>query len=369
MPHPLTKAILSEDFSSLHKIMFDIEREPLDIKITKVKSIKKIESNNDEYVYDIGMRNTNHPWFFGNNILLHNSVYFSAWPSIESEVVRGDLSWSKEIAIELYDNVSEMVSDTFPDWMKATFNVPVSSGKAIKSGREIVAETGLFIKKKRYAALVYDEEGNRQDINGKPGKIKAMGLDLRRADTPKPVQEFLMRILTRTLQGGSEEEIIGEIREFKDQFTNKKPWEMGIPKSVNRLTFYKEMDDQELLNKLAGKSTKGFTVPGHVRGAMNWNKLKDMNNDIQSIKILDGSKIIVCYLKDSNIYKMSSISYPVDELSLPDWFTSLPFDTERMIESVIDNKISNLLSVLKWDLSRTTRSAMHMESLFDFTGL
>jgi hypothetical protein len=33
----------------------------------------------------------------------------------------------------------------------------------------------LFITKKRYAVLIYELEGNRMDVNGKPGKVKAMG--------------------------------------------------------------------------------------------------------------------------------------------------------------------------------------------------
>ena len=56
-----------------------------------------------------------------------------------------------------------------------------SRADVIAAGREIVAESGLYITKKRYAALVYDVEGFRSDTDGKPGKVKAMGLDLRRS--------------------------------------------------------------------------------------------------------------------------------------------------------------------------------------------
>ena len=76
--------------------------------------------------------------------------------------------------------------------MRKSFNVSTSQGEIIKSGREMVASKGLFITKKRYAALIYDLEGDRLDINGKEGKVKAMGLDLKRSDTPVFVQDFLM---------------------------------------------------------------------------------------------------------------------------------------------------------------------------------
>jgi DNA polymerase elongation subunit (family B) len=58
----------------------------------------------------------------------------------------------------------------------------------------------LFITKKRYAVLNYDKEGKRLDVDGKPGKIKAMGLDLKRSDTPEYMQNFLEEILMDVLQ-------------------------------------------------------------------------------------------------------------------------------------------------------------------------
>src|SRR5690606_7293438 len=103
---------------------------------------------------------------------------------------------TKEDYVGLYDHIGDQVSDTFPDFLLEKFNVPKSkSAGVVKAGREIVASTGLFIKKKRYAAMVYDKEGIRQDVKGKPGKLKAMGLDLRRSDTPKFIQNFLKDLL------------------------------------------------------------------------------------------------------------------------------------------------------------------------------
>ena len=41
----------------------------------------------------------------------------------------------------------------------------------------MVGSAGIFITKKRYAMLVFDNEGKREDEDGKAGYIKAMGLD------------------------------------------------------------------------------------------------------------------------------------------------------------------------------------------------
>ena len=102
--------------------------------------------------------------------------------------------------IELYDTIGETVNGTFVKFMQDAFHCPRTRGDVIKAGREIVASKGLFITKKRYAVLYYDKEGKRSDSDG-PGKIKAMGLDLKRSDTPVVIQEFLSAVLTKVLNG------------------------------------------------------------------------------------------------------------------------------------------------------------------------
>ena len=87
------------------------------------------------------------------------------------------------------------------------------------------------------------------------------------------------------------------------------------------------------------------------------------------MRITDGQKIIVCKLKETSENRLTSIAYPVDEVHLPDWFTSLPFDSDDMMAGVVDKKIENLLGVLNWDLSRTNKEHAHLETLFDFSGM
>lgn len=293
-----------------------------------------------------------------------DSTYYSAYPALKDDIEAGKIEWNKEVAIDVYNSISDQVSDTFPEFMLDTFNIPLEkSTGVIVSAREIVAESALFIKKKRYAALVYDDEGKRKDINGSIGKVKAMGLDLRRSDTPRFVQKFLMEVLTDTLLYKGEEHVINMIKEFKDEFDAMKPWEKGTPKAVNGLTKYKDRKDAAMQAKLQGKKVQ-LTIPGHVTASMNWNLLREINNDHHTLPIGDGQKIIVCKLKETADNVMKSVAYPIDESHLPDWFLELPFDDEAMMEAIVDQKIRNLLGVLPWDLSKTTKQASHFESLF-----
>jgi hypothetical protein len=213
----------------------------------------------------------------------------------------------------------------------------------------------LYITKKRYAALVIDNEGFRTDTDGKPGKVKAMGLDLKRSDTPKVMQDFMSELLLEVLTGAGPEHVIERIKTFKIEFHERPGWEKGTPKRVNNLTMYSKREERE------GKAN----MPGHVRAGMNWNTLKRMNSDKYSEPIIDGMKTIVCKLK-ANPLGWTSIGYPTDATHLPDWFKALPFDDSLMEATIVDQKISNLLGVLDWDLKANTNTASTFDSLFSF---
>ena len=284
-----------------------------------------------------------------------DSCYFSAWPVVKDDVTAGKMEWNKDIAIQLYDNISDQVNESFPAMMERAFHVPRHMGEVIKGGRELVAEKGLFIKKKRYAVLITDLEGKRLDVNGKPGKVKAMGLDLKRSDTPKVVQDFLSDILLDVLTGSQRDHIIEKVRKFKIKFQERPAWEKGTPKRVNNLTKYTAAEAKE------GRAN----MPGHVRAAINWNNLKRMHGDNYSTSIVDGMKTIVCKLRD-NPLGYTSVGYPTDELHIPQWFKELPFDDSKMEAGIVDQKVENLLGVLEWQISENTDINTTFDSLFTF---
>ena len=283
-----------------------------------------------------------------------DSTYFSAYSTLKKDIEAGSIPWTKDSVIELYDTIGENANATFPKFMSQAFHCPKKRSEVIAAAREIVASKGLFITKKRYAVLYYDIEGFRTDTEGKPGKIKAMGLDLKRSDTPVVIQDFLSNVLEMVLAGKDKEDVLDYITEFRTEFKSRPGWEKGSPKRANKITEYGAKE------KKAGK----VNMPGHVRASINWNTLKRMNGDKYSVNITDGAKVIVCKVKD-NPMAYTSVAYPVDELRLPDWFKELPFDDATMENTVIDEKLKNLIGVLEWDISQT-RNDNNFNSLFDF---
>jgi DNA polymerase elongation subunit (family B) len=284
-----------------------------------------------------------------------DSVYFSAWPVIKQDVESGRMEWNREICTQLYDTIADSVNDSFPAFMERACHCPRDMGAIIAAGRELIASKGLFIKKKRYAVLIFDMEGVRLDLGGKIGKVKAMGLDLKRSDTPKVVQEFLSELLTMVLTGSGKEEVIGKVRDFKLLFTERPAWEKGTPKRVNNLTKY--VAEEARLGRA--------NMPGHVRAAMNWNNLRRMHGDNYSMQIVDGMKTIVCKLRD-NPLGYTSVGYPTDESHIPDWFKELPFDDADMESTIVDQKVENLLGVLGWSIDEHTQIKTTFDSLFEW---
>ena len=286
-----------------------------------------------------------------------DSCYFSAYPLLVDDIKKGEVAWDKDLCIQLYDNIAVQVNESFPAFMERAFHAPRKNGAIIKAGRELIGDRSIFITKKRYAINIYDKEGKRKDVNGKMGDIKAMGLDLKRADTPKQVQDFLMSVLEMTLSGKHRDDIIEVIKTFKRLLSEQDSWTKGSPKSVNKLTMYGDLE--------ANSKTGRANMPGHVRAALNWNYLRRVNGDNYSQKIVDGMKIIVCKLR-SNPLGFTSIAYPTDELRLPQWFIELPFDDEAMEQTLVDEKIENLLGVLNWNIRGSTDVKSTFDSLFSF---
>ncbi len=294
-----------------------------------------------------------------------DSCMFSAWHLVKDKVESGEIEWSDDICIDLYKQIADHVNESFPEMAEAKFHTP--NGSLIKCGLELVGKTGLFIKKKRYAIMMYYKDGERYDLLSEEkakkkkvvfqhGKVKAMGLDLKRSDTPKLVQEFLMSVLIDVLIGTDKSTIFEKISDFKVTFNALPAWEKGTPKRVNNLTDYTAKE----------KTGKKVTIPGHVRGSINYNRLKRLINDNHSMDINDGSKVIVCKLKE-NQYGFTSIAYPVDILEIPQWFKELPFDDDSMEEGIVDKKLDNLLGILNWDIHKHTHVKSTFNSLFDQT--
>lgn len=263
--------------------------------------------------------------------------------------IHPNFDYSKDNLVKFADEVAVEINKSFPQYMIDTFNCTTEWAKLEKAGREVVASRGLICGKKRYALMVFDKDGWRVDTHGKPGKIKIMGIQVSRSDTPAIVRNLLKKMLESVLTDGSKEKLIDILRDFgHNEWDKLKPWEKGTPRTCNKLKQYTE----EYFKS-------GKCSVGQVMASINWNNMIDMNNDKRTPKILDGNKVIVCKLKKNNPFGMTSIAYPNDLTRFPKWFKQLPFSEQDMEDSVIDKTIDTVFGCIDWKL--TLKSAMESE--------
>lgn len=349
------------------------------IKRTATKSIRCIGTFDDEYVYDIGVDNDT-PYFFGNNILVHNSCYFK----LPDEITEPD-----DLVIYA-DYVAETANSKFYDYMVETHNCKDWQAKEIRADREVVADRALFTDKKRYAMHLIDLDGYPVD------KLKVMGLDVIKSTTPIKVKAFLNELLSRLLKEGHTEDQLSQfILDFRDELNSEfTPLDFGEPKGVkniddykNRLYIRKLYDKSKIKHNVFAepltkkektelknaekdadrwkKITKGKSVmvPGHVMASINWNMIIQEIGDKTLRKINSGTKIRTFYLK-TNQWKIKSIAIPSDLDEFPQWFLDLPFDMPRIEQNLIDKKVESLYNSMSWRIPTT--ATKELNNVFSF---
>jgi DNA polymerase elongation subunit (family B) len=243
----------------------------------------------------------------------------------------------KEDAIAIADAAATGVNDSFPEFMRAAFYCQPNFDDLIKAGREVVGERGLFQAKKKYMIKVVDMEGVSVD------KMKSQGSEIKKADTPKIIQVFLKNTVDMILDGKSYEDVVEYVNDqrrivLKDP---KNVFLLGVAKQVNNV----ETNYAEYLQYKNGTPPKGWTIPGHVRAAINYNELTKIF-DKGSKMIKSGDKVLVYYLK-KNEYGMASIAMPAELLKFPAWFNdNFQVDIKLTEEKMFDNKLGNVFSAI-----------------------
>lgn len=246
-----------------------------------------------------------------------------------------------DLAIEVADTVGDLTNGSFPDFCKHAFNCPDDRASIMGAAREVVSDKSLFVSKKRYAMHVVDSEGQRVD------KMKIMGLEVKKSDTSIILKEMLYKLIDLILDGYDADQIVEEIDKMKKEFYSLEPHKISKPISVKTL---KKCEDSF---RMTG-STKGF--PYQVRAAMHWNAKCGPNDK----RIMPGDKVRLLYIRGR---ESKYIAFPVDMVTMPDWFNEIVVDYDTEWEKA-NKKIESYLSSVGMDVAG--RKAAIRNNLFGF---
>jgi hypothetical protein len=297
-------------------------------------------------VYDIEVDGVHN--FFANGILVHNSLYCSL-----SEIIPPNAN--PNLVVKIADKIGHEINASFPAYNRSAFLVQPGFDQHIKTGRELVADKGFFIQKKRYVIHVIDKEGKAKD------ELKAMGVDMRKTTTPRPVKAFLRSTCHKMLTGTPDEELDDFIMEYRDEMIDEIDlMDLGLPKGIKGIEQY----------TASFRDYPTTRLPGHVSAAILYNDFRQAAGDTESLLISSGMKIKIFKLK----YEMEhagrmfkAIAVPTDEEMIPQWFKDEFFDKidrQRHVGMLVDNMLHNMFDSIPRQVP--TRQSKAYESDFSF---
>ena len=313
------------------KLKYDIDEvdEIIDLGIKK------------EVVFDVGMDDSPHT-FFANNILVHNSVYFSASPLLKYLYPNLDYSNEKlatDAVSHIVSDVQKYINDSYDDFAKEILNITTGHRFSIK--QELICKSGLWTAKKRYALKVVNREGILVD------KLEVKGLDTVRSSFPPAFKGFLEKMLISILDKESQDKIDDDIVKMENKLNSFTINEVSKNTSITDIVKYTDEVSGYYADRIFSAIKKA--TPAHVRAAIAFNDLLQyygLDNSISPIK--NGEKIKWCYLKNNNfgLDKIAFRGYD-DPKEILD-FVNTYIDRQRIYESELKSKIENIYAALQW---------------------
>jgi len=215
--------------------------------------------------------------------------------------------------------------------------------RKLKFKREIIADRGVWIAKKRYAVNVYNSEG----IAYQEPKLKVMGMEIARTSTPQPVRERLKEAV-KIILTKDEDTLRTYVKHVEYEWRKLTVEEISFPRGVNGLTQYSDTV------KIFRKGT-----PIHVRGALLYNYLlTEKKLTKKYTRILEGDKIKFCYVREPNPLGTHVISF-IGSLP-PEFHLDEYVDYDMMLEKAFLDPLNSLLSCVGW----TIKERASLEDLF-----
>ena len=221
-----------------------------------------------------------------------DSVYIT-FDKLVNRVFKDGTETSK--IIDFLDTIAKEKLEPFIDKSYQALAKTVNAyDQKMTMGREVVADKGVWIAKKRYILNVHDMEGVRYS----EPRLKIMGIEAVKSSTPAPCREKLKEAL-KIIMSGDEKELNIFIQDFREEFIELPPEDIAYPRSCNGVKKYRGTD--RLFKNRA---------PIHVKGAILYNYLIEKNKLTNKYpNILEGDKIKFLHMKEPNIYQSSSFSF------------------------------------------------------------
>jgi|TARA_B100001758_G_scaffold154225_1_gene132878 DNA polymerase elongation subunit (family B) len=273
---------------------------------------------------------TDSNYFNAEPVLKYLYPDFEDYPNDKKDKLLEDLALKyQDIITDHYDKLAE-----------DCFNI---KSHRLEMKTECVIRSAYFRATRRYAQWITKQEGIKKDT------LDIKGLEYMKANFPPIFGKFFNNILEQALKGVTQDEILSQIKEFKDKILSGKiPFtKLGNPTSVKKLDKYSGRKPRA--GEMFTEIEKGAPAP--VRAAIRYNDLlKFWNLDKKHNQITMADKVKWIYLKE-NPYKIEALAFL--DYDMPDKikeFLEKFADRQKVFESILLNKLEGFFTDLQWSL-------------------
>ena len=286
--------------------------------------IRYVEKNMNEYLNKI-LQTENNDYIVASDT---DSIYVNLGPLVkqtcEGKTNDEIADFLGKVCDKKLEPFLEKVFASLSDYSNAFRNAMVMK-------REVIANKGIWVAKKRYMLNVLDEEGIRL---ANP-KLKLMGIEAVKSSTPQVCRGKIKEAIT-TIMSKKQTDLHKLIADFRKEFFKLPAEAIAFPRSCNNLRKYRSASDIFI---------KG--TPIHVKGALIYNhKIEEMKLHNKYPLIQEGDKIKFIKLKQANPFKFDVISYIS---TLPTEFKLKPYvDYEVQFEKTFLDPMRFILDAVGW---------------------
>jgi DNA polymerase elongation subunit (family B) len=258
----------------------------------------------------------------------------SIYLSLEELVERTCAGKTDEQKIKYMDRICEDMFQPFIDTTYTNLAKYMNAySQKMQMKREVLADTAIWVAKKRYILNVHNSEG----VQYAQPKLKVSGLEMVKSSTPQVIRNKMKDVL-KVILAGNEKNLQKYITDFLNDFKKLSVEEIAFPRGMNGLKDY-------------GSSTTIYKkgTPIHVRGALLFNHLlKQHKLEKKYSPIRDGDKIKFIYLKTPNTIQENIIAFAGE---LPVEFNLHKYiDYDFMFEKVFLDQLETLIQPIGWSI-------------------
>ena len=261
-----------------------------------------------------------------------DSIYLSLETLVE-KVCAGKTDAEK---IQFMDKICDtVIQPVIDDGYQELATYMNAYAQKMQMKREVLADKGIWVAKKRYVLNVHNSEG----VQYAEPKIKVMGLEMVKSSTPAIVRQKLKDAL-KVILYKQESDLQDFVASFKSEFSQLPVEEIAFPRSISDLNTYTDK-----------ASIYGAKCPIHVRGALLYNHYVKQNKLDKKYELIgNGDKIKFVYLMKRNPINENVISFLNEfpnELNLKQYI-----DYDLQFEKTFTDAIDIVVRPLGWNSER-----------------